>query len=926
MVKIGWWVWIPVLFSLSCSDSDFRVATLSCGYNPTPRGIDPGAVSFSWTLESGGREVVQTAYRILVSEALTNDLVWDSGKTQSETSIGVPYGGSALLKGTSYTWKMMAWDNHHNQSPWSTPARFTTGLTNPDDWEGAAWIAYDELDPVNRIVPGIHVPGYRPEWRDKPSGNHLLPVFRREFTIQPGLKEALVFVTGLGHYELRINGLKVGDHFLSPGWTHYDSFCLYNVFDVTSLLQKGANAAGMMLGNGFYIIPNNRYRKLITAYGNPKMILKLQLVYRDGHREVLVSDGLWKMNESPVTYSSLYGGETYDATREQEGWDKPGFDDAAWKPAKVVKAPTHRLEAESDYPVQVNERLEAVRITPVDSVGSLFVYDFGQNASGIPEIRVKGHRGDTVKLVPGELVDAGGRVMQGATGKPFILTFILKGEGIETWSPRFTYYGFRYLEVEGARPEKFNANDNLPVIYGLTMLHTGNSAPAVGSFHTSEELFNRIDQLIRWAIRSNLQSVMTDCPHREKLGWLEQTHLMGTAVHFNFDVYHLSRKLVRDMMTAQFPDGMVPNIAPEYTRFEGPFLQSPEWGSACIILPWLIRSWYGDTQPMEEAWNMMTRYAAYLESKSENHLLDFGLGDWYDQGPNPPGFAQLTPVRLPASAIYYYDLTLLAKMAGLLGKPAEAAEYAGKADQVREAFNREFFDPANHTYSTGSQTALAMPLVLGLVPEDQQDAVFQSLVRSIEDSGKALTAGDVGFHYLVRALADGGAGTLLYEMNAREDVPGYGYQLKKGATALTESWAALDRVSNNHLMLGHIMEWFYSGLAGIAQSDASVAYRTLIIAPQMAGPIREASASFRTPYGITRSGWRRSGNRYELDISVPVNASARVILPGAGTGRVTEGGNPLPDAWIAGLEDSSMVVNVGSGNYHFLWYGHGETP
>ena len=297
-----------------------------------------------------------------------------------------------------------------------------------------------------------------------------------------------------------------------------------------------------------------------------------------------------------------------------------------------------------------------------------------------------------------------------------------------------------------------------------------------------------MNELIKWAIKSNLQSVMTDCPHREKLGWLEQTYLMGGGIHYNYDIYHLYNKLVDDMIEAQTAEGLVPAIAPEYCIMPGEFRDSPEWGSAAIIVPWMIYKYYGDIRSMEKAWPMMVGYMEHMKDKSNNHILSYGLGDWYDQGPNDPGYAQLTPVKATATAIYFYDARLMGQMASLIGKEADGSKYDDLAEEIRTAYNQEFLNPETHIYSTGSQTAISMPLVLGIVPDSLKKEVFQTLIESINKSGKALTAGDVGFHFMVKALQEGGAGDLQFEMNARDDVPGYGFQLKKGATSLTESW------------------------------------------------------------------------------------------------------------------------------------------
>jgi len=909
--------WLFLAGCFSCSDHRPEIISVACNNQISPLGVLARDLNFSWKIGSIERNRMQGAYQVIVYAGNRKDIVWDSGKTESDNSIRVEYGGRELKSGAVYYWKVRVWDQEGYVSRWSKTSRFVTALAGMNDWSGAKWIGYDELDSAKRIVPGIHAPWSLPGWKEKSSGEHVIPLLRKEFRLKPGIKHAIVFVSGVGQYELILNGRKVGDRFLAPGWTYYDTLCFYNVYDVSKQLRTGGNVLGMMLGNGFYNIPNKPYRKLLTAFGNPAMILKLEVVYHDGRKEEIISDKTWKTTPSPVTFSSIYAGETYNAMLEVSRWAKPGFSDNAWRNAVVVKSPCKRLEPEYDYPVKVMERIDVVSIVQTDTLGKRFLYDFGQNASGIIELRVKGNRGDTVRLIPAELVDERLRANQNATGRPYVLTYILKGKGVEKWSPRFTYYGFRYVEVEGAVPAGNHSVLGLPEIKKLTLLHTRNSAPETGSFITSDTLFSRINQLIRWAIRSNMQSVLTDCPHREKLGWLEQTYLMGNSIHFNYDNYHLYKKVINDMMVAQFGNGMVPTIAPEFTRFKGGFLDTPEWGSASVILPWLMYKWYGDTGPMKNAWTMMAKYVEYLKSKSENNILDYGLGDWFDLGPKPPGFAQLTPVKLTATAIYYYDVWLMSQMAAILGKTEENKKYGVLAEEIRKSFNEAFFDSENMTYSTGSQTAIAMPLVLGMTDPDKRSSVFQNLIKLVNRSGNALTAGDVGFHFLVRALSEGGAGELLAEMNSRNDVPGYGFQLKKGATSLTESWAALENVSNNHLMLGHLMEWFYNGLAGINQTPASVAFREIKIEPQMVNRINEAGASFESPYGTIRSHWKKKGEGYRLEVDIPFNTTALICIPVEEGKTLTENGRPIPGSWTIGKESRQMVVSIGSGRYLF---------
>jgi alpha-L-rhamnosidase len=604
---------------------------------------------------------------------------------------------------------------------------------------------------------------------------------------------------------------------------------------------------------------------------------------------------------------------------DQSNWNRAGFDDSSWKGALMATPPEGKLQAEEDYPLKVVESFKVQLISEIEP--NVFLYDFGQNASGIVELKIKGKKGQKVRLIPAELITKDGRSNQKATGEPYYFSYTLKGDDVEVWRPQFTYYGFRYVQVEGASPIDMNSSSGLPEVVELKMLHTRNSTPLAGGFECSNELFNRVFSLIDWSIKSNLQSVLTDCPHREKLGWLEQTHLMGNSIHFNYDIYHFYSKIVTDMMEAQTDDGMVPDIAPELVKFEGGFRDSPEWGSASVILPWLIYKWYGDSAILEKAWPMMIRYVTYLQSKSDNNIVSHGLGDWFDMGPNELGASQLTPKPLTATAIYYYDLKLLAKMAEVLGKDTEQQRLAAWADQVKASFNDEFFDPETGMIATGSQTALAMPWSVGLVDPEYQDKVISNLEDSIRANGKALTAGDVGFHYLVDALTRGGKSQLLYEMNNRNDVPGYGFQLAKGATALTESWPALENVSNNHLMLGHLMEWFYSGLGGISQSENSVAYKEINIDPEMVDGISHASANYDSPYGQIICNWEREDNIVKLNVKIPVNTTALINFNITPQSIVSEGTDNIDDGKgieVISKKSGKMTCKVGSGSYSFI--------
>jgi hypothetical protein len=897
------------------------IANPRCENLLNPAGLETLQPRFSWQLQSSGRSIMQTRYRILVADdyaklvANTGNM-WDTKEVAGEQSLWIPYGGKPLEASKTYYWKVMVWDNNGGASDWSSDtATFQMGLLKPADWSNAQWIGYDELDASKRYVPGIHAPGATKEYKNVVSGNHVLPLLRKSFAVSKPVKKATAFITGLGQYELHINGVKIGDRFLSPGWSNYDKRVLYDVLDVTKNVTNGNNAIGVMLGNGFFNVPNVAYRKALIAYGNPMLIMKLVIEYADGTKSEVISDNSWKAAPSPITFSSIYAGEEYNATLEQDGWDKASFNDGSWKSAVAVKGPAGKLVAETGTPVKVMATIQAQTCEKTDSS---YLFDFGQNASGIVKITVRGKKGQVIRIYPGELIKDK-HVNQKASGKPYYFVYTCKGTGDEEWSPRFSYYGFRYAEVVNAAPDTMK-NSKLAAITDFKMLHTRNSAPQVGKFDCRDDQMSSIYSLIDWAIRSNMQSVLTDCPHREKLGWLEQTYLMGESIHFNYDIYSLYQKIVADMMADQTTDGLVPDIAPEFVKFDDGFRDSPEWGSASVVLPWLIYQWYGDKTVMQDAWPMMTKYVAYLKSKAAGNILSYGLGDWYDLGPKFPGVAQLTPKELTATAIYYYDISLLSKMAKLMGKP-EAAQYTSLAADVKTAFNSKFYDAASKKYSTGSQTAMAMPLAVGLVDDDKKAGVLDALKTDIIANENALTSGDIGFHFLVDALTKNGSAQTVYDMTSDDKVPGYAFQIKKGATALTESWAALEEVSNNHLMLGHMMQWFYDGAGGIKQEDTSVAYKTIIFAPEPILGLDKGSVSFESPYGTIYSEWDHQYSFHVFTFKIPANTTATVYLPTPPNKTILESNTPLAmhkEIKSLGYQNGRAVFKLGSGKYKFI--------
>lgn len=891
---------------------------LSCEWRHDPVGSVSPNPPFGWTLRAGkpdARDITITGYRILVASSLkllasnTGD-VWDSGKAISPNMFGIRYEGGPLTSHTSYYWKVRTWDGAQLPSEWSVPAQFTMGLLQPQDWI-AHWIAAtpDSSSLASEGSPSLSKP---------------LPIFRKEFVLRKQIAQALIFVSGLGQYEARIDGQNITEAVLTPGWTDYKKRVLYDTYDITQLLHSGNNTIGVMLGNGMYNVEpaKERYAKFTGSFGQPKLILQIYVRYSDGSETTIISDDTWKTAPGPILFSSTYGGEDYDARREQEGWDKAGFNDSMWSQALQVNGPDGELTSEQIPLIHLSHTYKPATVT--EPKPGISVYDLGQNFAGWPDVTVSGAKGSWIKLIAGELLDANGLVTQNsASGSPQsqnFFTYILKGSGVEQWHPRFSYYGFRYVQVERSQ------SGNPPTLHSLTGQSLHDDVAIDGSFTTSDQLFDRIHRLIDGAILNNMVSILTDCPHREKLGWLEQTHLAASSIMYNYDVARLYMKISDDMMDAQLPDGMVPSIAPEYVAFvdhngkSNAFRDSPEWGSAVILSPWAAYTFYGDLDNLRSHYPAMQHYANYLGTRARDNMVAYGLGDWYDIGPKFPGESQLTSPGLTATAIYYQDLKALSRIASLLDKPQDAAAYALKANAVKESFNEHLFHPATNEYDRGSQTANAMPLVLGLVPQGHREAVLANLIDDIRKHTNHVTAGDIGFHYLVRALTDSGRSDVLYDMLSRTDTPSYGYQLSRGATTLTEAWDANPDVSQDHFMLGHAEEWFYRGLAGIKFDLTRSSDQRIRIQPTPVGNIRTASASYKSILGRIDSSWSRTDDVLQMDVTIPPGTTATVLFPETFSRSIQVDGIPLstgPGIHAVHREHDRVECIVGSGRYHF---------
>lgn len=856
-----------------------------------------------WSMTSTQNGARQTAYEIEIRSNDPKVASWRSGKIASSGSQQVSCAAAQLDPDgkSNYHWRVRVWDEADRASAWSRESTFRFA---PQGLERGAWIGAitreDAHLPEGRRFHGSELkkPEVKALWEAVDTLAKKSIYLRKAFRTGREIREATAHVCGLGHYELTLNGTKVGDGEFTPLWSDYDKTLYYNTYDVTSLVRRGENVAGLLLGNGFYNLQGGRYRKLQISFGPPTLLFRLEVNYTDGTREVIASGADWKYDFSPITFNCIYGGEDYDARREQRGWDLPGFDDSRWRKVVVQEAPRGVLRPQRAAPVRIMEHYGVARkmeLTPQEIAAasqstkrtvdpSVFVLDMAQNLAGFPEIRVSGKRGDKITLLVAENLTKEGAVDQRQTGRQHSYEYTLKGDGVEAWHPRFSYYGFRYIQVEGAVMQGDKNPNRLPVLHQIRSCFIYNAARTCATFESSNPLFNATHRLIDRAVRSNMQSLFTDCPHREKLGWLEQLHLNGPGLLYNYDLTAYIPQLMQNMADAQHSNGAMPTTAPEYAIFEGPgmdvFAESPEWGNSLVLLPFMYRMAYGDDSLIRQYYPAMRRYVDYLTTRADNNILSFGLGDWYDYGDFRAGFSRNTPVPLVATAHYYQAIEGVAAAARLVGNSSDEARYRQLARQVKRDFNRSFGDANSGQYGTGSQCSNALPLFFQLPDSTATQQVLTNLIKDIEAHGNRLTTGDVGNRYLIQTLARNGQHELLYRMFNHEEAPGYGFQLKLGATTLTEQWDPRQGSSWNHFMMGQIEEWFFNSLVGIRPVESAPGCQLLEIRPQPVGDLTFVKGSVETAYGTVTVHWTREANRFTLRVTLPVNSRARIFLPG----------------------------------------------
>ena len=843
--------------------------------------IDRQDIVFSWKIKGHEKEIYQESYRIrVITEA--GDLVWDSGCVQSSQMTNISYTGKELLSSTRYLWSIdcvcsfraeemteeksspvMQYDAVRMKQNMRGEAFFETGYFRETDWKG--YFIGETTEPKHHL-------------------------FRKGFECRGKIKKAKLYVCGMGHFVCWINALKVSDHVLEPGWSVYDKTCFYTAYDVTDLVKEGKNAVLVKLGNGMFHVPGGKYVYYERSYGKSKMLAQLEILYEDGRKQLVVTDESWKMVPSPILFCCIYGGEDYDARLwKREYLDAQYEEDQEWKNAIRVEPPTGTLKAMPMEPVKVMQTYEPVSVKEVSP--GVWLYDFGKNFSGWVRMKLytdTHSSGKKIVMKPAELLDRDGRADQRITAQKYEWTYILNDEAEQEFAPDFSYTGLRYVEVTGAIPQEEyrNSGEHLPVLTHLTGEFLYPDVEKAGEFWCSNQLFNDIHGIVLQAILSNTKSYFTDCPQREKLGWLEESHLIGPSIMYNLEVHALYGKIEQDMADAQKENGLIPDICPEYvTGFEKwhkGFLDSPEWGSACILNPWYIYKRYGDTSLFKRYYSVMRDYLDYLGSMTHHEVLHHGLGDWLDIGPCSP-HSQNTPVPVVATCIYYYDLTVMKQIASILGKQKDAKEYQKRMERVYYEYNRQFLDEQTGRYGTGSQAAQAMSLMVGLVPDEMKQKVLKELRRDVIGRGYAITAGDIGHPFLIAALLKYEMSDLINEMTNITETPGYGYQVANGATTLTEEWDGSDpqnpHGSQNHLMLGSIEEWFYGGLGGIELLRTDLPFHEIRILPHPERGVDQVKAWTLHPYGKIVVEWKRYGETVEVNVQIPPNLTAHLESP-----------------------------------------------
>lgn len=895
------------LFESLFSQKEISLYDLTCEHKNNPLGIDVPQPRLSWKMKSAGYNIMQTAYSIRVStdsKFTSSNIVWSTGRVNSDESILIPYGGKPQIAGQRYYWQVKVWDNKGRESHWSTPVYWEAGLLSPSGWK-ASWI---ELDAdTNRYSPSPH--------------------FRKEFSLAKPVKSARLYVTSHGYYEVQLNGKKVGDQILTPGWTSYLKRLQYQAYDVTKMLNQGANAVGAVLGDGWYR-GTLAWGDNWSVYGKRLgLLLQLKIIYSDGTAENILSDGSWKGRiDGAILMNDIYNGETYDASKKLTGWSLPGYDDKKWSPVRTGSYSLDNIIASEGEPVRKIQEITPVRIFRTPK-GSLLA-DMGQNMVGWIRLNVKGPKGSVVTLRHAEVLDKYGEFYtENYRSAKTQLTYILSGEGDEIYEPRFTFMGFRYVEINGFPGELKPEN-----LTGI-VIHS-DMAPS-GKYESSNPMINQLQHNIIWGQKGNFVDVPTDCPQRdERLGWTGDAQAFCRTAAFNFNVSSFFTKWLKDVAADQRKGGEIPVVIPDVLDKQGSETVTPSagWGDVAVIAPWTMYTVYGDRKLLETQYPSMKAWVEYIRKKAGDEMIWKNgsiYGDWLfyhppvNNHPEPDGFTEHDFI---ATAYYAYSTSLLAKAAKTLGKSDDEMYYTDLFEKIKKVFNHEYVTPAGRI-GTNSQTSYILPLMFGLLPPDIEPKAADFLVADIKSRKNHISTGFLGTIYLCHVLTAAGYTDVAYDLLLQETYPSWLYPVKMGATTIWERWDGQKTDSTfqdagmnsfNHYAYGAIGDWMYRVSAGL--ETLTPGYRHLLIQPHPTDKLDYSRASFESPYGTASSGWERKDGKIQISVTVPVNARATILLPAKTIDLVVESGAPLQtnkNFKNVSAEGSVVRVEAGSGNYVF---------
>ncbi len=869
----------------------------------SPLALDTAQPRLSWNIESPERNWSQSAYRVLVAStaaqiSANHGDLWDSGRVISPESVHVPYAGKPLASRLRCYWKVRVWDSTGRVTDWSRPATWEMGLLNQTDWK-ARWIGAGPADEPRSPLGFFKSTNELIRLNREVNVEGRSTLLRKTFTVGKPVRQARVYVTGLGYYELSCNGQRVGDRVLAPAKSNYAKWILYDTYDIASQLQPGTNVLGLMLGNGWF----NPYPKWWDPYrmqwfGSKRALLQLHIDYEDGSAEVVTSDDSWNSAPGPVLSSCIYDGEVYDATQERPAWDRPGAAETGWRPAHLVEPPGGVLVSHVMPPIRVVEHLHPSTVrSPKLGVS---VFDFGRNFAGWARLTARGPRGTRVQLRyaedlrPDGSLDITSNERAAATD-----VYVMKGGGLEVYEPKFTFHGFRYVEVTG-----YSGAPGLENLVGC-VVHT--DCERTGSFVCDNELINRIHRATRWSQRSNLMGYPMDCPQRdERLGWFGDAMVSMEEAMFNFEMPQFYRHWLAGVRLNQnASNGDISIISPRPYLTDEP---DPTWSSAYIVMVWQYYLYYGDRAFLAGHFDAMKRYVDYLGTQATNHILPkYWIGDW---GTIVKGWKEGEPASV-STAFYYYDTIILAKAAGVLGRDKDARAYTRLASQIKAAFNRTFYDAARQRYDQGSQFSNAFPLFLGLAPPYQQPHLLRQIVDDLQRNGGHFDVGVLGAKYLIEALTEYGRADVACALAVQTGFPSWAHMLEGGRTTLSEFWDL--HGSHNHVMMGSIDGWFYHTLAGIQVDEQAPGFRHFSIKPFIPGSHSTVSASVQTLRGKVVVEWKKEKGSLRMRVNLPANTTAAVYLPTASNRQV----RTTPSLRRPRFEKEAAVFDVGSGDFEF---------